>query len=255
MSLLSVITGASSGMGRATAEKFYQMGYEVVIADISQQKLDDIAREIDPSKVFPIKVDVSSEDSVRQLALAIKEKYQKVDVLVNCAGVFEGGVVHESEVRSFDFQFDVNVKGTFLMMKYLIPFMSQQGEPSAIVNISSVSGINGDYNAALYCASKAAVIGLTKAAALDYAGKGIRINCISPSATKTPMFLNGSSQEVIRAFEQALPDHQLGTPQHIAQGIYFLASSAAEHIVGVNLPVDGGLSAWNGQPKQDKQEQ
>ena len=96
------------------------------------------------------------------------------------------------------------------------------------------------------------MIGLTKAAALDYAAQGIRINCISPSATETPMFLNGSTPEVIAAFKAALPDHKLGLPVQIANTVSFLLSEDAAHIVGNNLCVDGGLSAWNGQPRQDK---
>ena len=112
--------------------------------------------------------------------------------------------------------------------------------------------MRGDYNAPLYCASKGAVVSLTRAAALDYMEKGLRINCVSPSATATPMFLSGTSRNVMQAFQDALPDHKIGLPEQVADAVLFLASPQAEHICGHNLPVDGGLTAWNGQPRQDK---
>lgn len=250
----AVITGAGSGMGRAVAKAFLQNGYAIAILDMNESGLQ---KTLEECKKYPAEhiasyiLDVSSESDVETFAKTVAARFDSIDALVNCAGVFRGGLLHESAVEDYTFQFDVNVKGTYLMMRSLIPLMLENGG-GAIVNIASISGMRGDYNAPLYCASKAAVINLTKACALDYAGKGIRINCISPSATATPMFLNGTNDAVMSAFLNAFPDHSLGQPEQIADAVMFLVSDAAKHIIGHNLPVDGGLTCWNGQPKQDK---
>lgn len=252
---VAIITGADGGMGRAAAERLLKDGYDVILAGLSAGALEQsrqMLEQLTPGRVEHIVLDVSDETQVQSLAQSVKSAGKCLCALVNCAGVFRGGLLHEAKAADFDLQFAVNVKGMFFMMKHCIPLMLESGQPCGIVNIASVSGVNGDYNAPLYCASKSAVIGLTKAAALDYAAQGIRINCISPSATETPMFLNGSTPEVIAAFKAALPDHKLGLPVQIANTVSFLLSEDAAHIVGNNLCVDGGLSAWNGQPRQDK---
>jgi len=250
----AVITGAGSGMGRAVAKAFLKNGYAVAILDVSERGLE---KTLEECAAYPAEhvqqylLDVSCETDVAGFTSDVMTRFGSVDALVNCAGVFRGGLLHESAVEDYTYQFDVNVKGTYLMMRDLIPLMLEKGR-GAIVNIASISGMRGDYNAPLYCASKAAVINLTSACALDYAAKGIRINCISPSATATPMFLNGTNDAVMNAFLDAFPDHTLGLPEQIADAVMFLVSDASKHIIGHNLPVDGGLTCWNGQPKQDK---
>lgn len=253
---IAVITGASSGIGRATAEKLLALGYRVVAADRDESRLaktrNDLA-ECYRGTLTTRQVDVADEKSVAELAEFVKKEFGACHALVNCAGVFRGGLLHESVSADFDIQMDVNVRGMYHTMKYLVPVMLES-ETAAVVNLASLSGINGDYNAPLYCASKSAVIGLSRAAALDYAGNGLRINVVSPSATATPMFLNGSSETVISAFRAAIPDHKIGLPSQVADAIAFLVSDESVHITGQNLSVDGGLAAWNGQPKQDKEE-
>lgn len=250
---VAIITGGGSGIGKATAKAFLKLQYKVVIADINEEGLEKTTQEFSRwrEKLFYKKTDTSNHTSVNDLAEFVKTSFGRVDVLINCAGVFKGGLLHESPEEDFDFHFDINVKGIYLMMKAIIPIMLAR-KSGAIVNISSVSGIRGDYNAPLYCASKGAVISLTQATALDYMAKGIRINCVSPSATATPMFLSDTNETVINAFLKALPDHKLGLPEQVADAIAFLASDKAMHICGQNLPVDGGLTIWNGQPIQDK---
>ena len=249
----AVVTGGSSGIGKATAKAFLELGYIVVIADVNEDTLKRTAEEFGRWKdtLFYKKTDVSDPVSVKELAAFVKTNCGGVHTLVNCAGVFRGGLLHEAPEEDFDLQFNINVKGAYFMMKAMIPMMLERN-CGAVVNISSASGIRGDYNAPLYCASKGAVISLTQAAALDYMEKGIRINCVSPSATATPMFLSGTNESVMNSFLNAFPDHKLGLPEQVADAVVFLASDKAAHICGHNLPVDGGLTNWNGQPKQDK---
>lgn len=252
-----VVTGGASGIGFATAERFAKGGYNVVLTDVNEARIKQARTQLieryDDVRVEAFISDVTCQKSIDELRDKINAIFGHVDALVNCAGVFRGGQIHEALEEDFDLQFNVNVKGIFHTMKTFIPDMIKHGAGS-VVNISSASGTRGDYNCPLYCASKAAVANLTRATAIDYAAQGIRVNCVSPSATRTPMFLNGSTQPIIDAFINALPDHKLGEPRYVAQAIYYLCSDEAEHIVGHVLPVDGGLTEWNGQPRQDKEQ-
>ncbi len=252
-----VVTGAASGIGYATVERFLKGGYNAVLTDANVDRLEEARRALAENygdvRVRAFGCDVTKYESVEALREQVNAAYDHADAVVNCAGVFRGGMVHEATDADYEIQFAVNVKGSFHTMKAFVPDMVKAGS-GAVVNISSASGTRGDYNCALYCASKAAVANLTRAAAMDYAGMGVRINCVSPSATRTPMFLNGSTQAVIDAFINALPDHKLGEPRFVAQAIFYLCSDEAEHIVGHVLPVDGGLTEWNGQPRQDKEQ-
>ncbi len=247
-----LITGGSSGIGKAVARIFMEKGYDTLITGTDKVKLERTREEFarDDCSLSVHCADVSLEANAVELAKHVKKRYGKCDVLVNNAGTFRGGLLHEADTADYDILFDINVRGVFYMMKHFIPLLQVGG--GSIVNVASLCGMNGDYNMPLYCASKAAVISLTKAAAIDYAQSGVRINAVSPSATSTPMFLSGSSKRVIEAFEAAVPDHRIGLPEEVAQAIYFFASEGASHISGQNIAVDGGLSAWTGQPRQDK---
>jgi meso-butanediol dehydrogenase/(S,S)-butanediol dehydrogenase/diacetyl reductase len=151
----------------------------------------------------------------------------------------------------YDYQFDINVRGCFNTIKSLAPQMLAKKKGS-IVNVSSVSGMGGDYNMPLYCATKGAVHAMSRALAMDYSVQGVRVNIVSPSAVETPMFLTGASEAVLESFRKNMPNKRLCKPEWCANAIVYLASDEAEHLCGVNIPVDGGLSAWNGQPHQEK---
>jgi len=256
MSRNVIVTGAASGIGRASAKVFLELGDKVLLTDYAEEQLMQTASELRnkySGSVYACRCNVADSGSVKELKRFALENGVICDVLANCAGVFRGGLLHETATEDYDIQFDVNVRGIFNTMQAFLPDMLGKQE-GWIVNVASISGMRGDYNAPIYCASKAAVINLTSAAALDYAGHGIHINCVSPSATKTPMFLSGTKEDVMNAFIDALPDHKLGEPEQVACAISFLASREAAHINGHNLPVDGGLTNWNGQPKQNKEE-
>ncbi len=255
MSRNIVVIGGTGGIGKATVEAFLKQGCRVVVASTNQSRLRDVVQEFDgfygEKTLFIKQTDLTDIESVGFLAEYVRNEIGSCDVLVNCAGVFKDGLLHESTEEDFDLQFNVNVKGTYNTCKAFIPMMLEK-QAGAIVNVASISGMRGDYNAPIYSASKAAVINLTRAMAMDYAAQGLRINVVSPSATETPMFKTGSTKEVIDLFTAATPDGKLGKPSQVADVIVFLASEAARHINGQNLPIDGGLSAWSGQPKQDK---
>ena len=249
-----VITGAASGIGKCAAEQFLKLGDRVFITDVNEASLSAVKEEfskiVDPSFVVTKKVDVAKVADVESLAADVTAA-GGCDVLVNNAAVFRVGLLHDAPMDDYDFQFDINVRGVFNMCKALIPQMLPK-KKGAVINVSSVSGIGGDYNMSLYCATKGAVLALTRSIAMDYAVHGIHVNAISPSAVETPMFLNGASEAVLESFRKNMPDKRLCKPEWCANTIVFLASDAAEHLHGVNIPVDGGLSAWNGQPNQEK---
>jgi meso-butanediol dehydrogenase/(S,S)-butanediol dehydrogenase/diacetyl reductase len=249
-----VVTGAASGIGKATAGMFLDAGDRVFMTDCKEETLMSAYRELsgrsDKGLVFAKAANVGKPDDVAAVAEIVREN-GGCDVLVNCAGVFRVGLLHEAPMADYDFQFDVNVRGVFNTSKALVPQMLEKKKGS-VVNVSSVSGMGGDYNMSLYCATKGAVIALSRAMAMDYSMHGVRVNIVSPSAVKTPMFLDGCSTEVLESFRKNMPDRRLCEPEWCANAIFFLASDAADHITGVNIPVDGGLSAWNGQPNQEK---
>lgn len=246
-----VVTGGARGVGRATAEAFLALEDTVFITDYNADLLEKTREELSSrGTIYAQAADVRKTEDVNKLASLLKE-YGGCDVLANCAGVFRVGLLHNAPEDDFDFQFDVNVRGIFHTCRALIPQMLDKGK-GAVVNVSSVSGIGGDYNMSLYCATKGAVNALSRAMAMDYSSKGVRVNIVSPSAVKTPMFLDGASDKVLELFRKNMPDKRLCEPEWVANAIVYLASEQAEHICGAEIPVDGGLSAWNGQPDQEK---
>jgi meso-butanediol dehydrogenase / (S,S)-butanediol dehydrogenase / diacetyl reductase len=252
-----VITGATSGMGEAMVYRFVSKGDHVVMAGFDEKEGNEVLQKAKgmatENEVHFVTCDVSVEDQVNELGDFVERQFGRCDVLCANAGIFRGGPIHETTTEDWDILFAVNVKGVFFISRRLIPLMLQQ-KKGAIVITSSVSGIAGDYNMAGYCACKGALSNLTRAMALDYADQGIRVNAICPGATRTPMFMNGSTPEVIDLFNKAFPPRRIGEPEEIAKSVYFLASDEASYLIGLNLAHDGGLSAWTGQPRQEKEE-
>jgi len=246
-----VVTGAASGIGKATVKKFLDLGDTVYMTDWDQKNLEATENELKSAgKIFIQAGDVGKWEDVVKLADLVKNN-GGCDILANVAGVFRVGQIHDAPEDDYDYQFNVNVRGVFHTIKALGPQMLAK-KKGAIINVSSVSGIGGDYNMSLYCATKGAVGALSRAVAMDYSVQGVRVNIVSPSAVKTPMFMTGLTDQVAELFRKNMPDRRLCEPEWVANAIVYLASDAAEHISGVELPVDGGLSAWNGQPNQEK---
>lgn len=252
-----VITGGNSGMGREAVLKFLEQGDQVVFTSrsskLAEEMLVELHSYVEKNALYFFQCDSSRSDEVKALVSFTRDKIGGCDVLVNSAGIFIGGEVHVATEEDFDLQMNVNLKGIFLTCKYFIPEMLER-KKGCIVNVSSICGIRGGYNCAGYSASKAAVNNLTRSMALDYMEKGIRVNAVCPSATETKMFMTGTTQEVLKVFTDSNPSGRIGTPAEVAELILFLASEKASYINGSCISIDGGLSAWTGEGRQDKTE-
>ncbi len=253
-----VVTGGNAGMGRECVRLFLEQGDRVVFTSRSTEKAQKVlqahAGAAESGQLQFFRCDSSSAADVAQLEAFTCETLGGCDVLVNCAAIFIGGQVHEISEADYDLLMNIDVKGVFLTCRAFLPGMLAQKNGS-IINISSLAGLRGNYNAAIYCAAKAAVNNLTRAMAMDYGKSGVRANCVCPSATGTEMFFGGSSQQVVDAFNNQNPMGRIGQPGEIAKLIRFLASDDAQYINGQCICIDGGLSAWAGEPRQDKSEE
>jgi len=250
-----VVTGGNSGIGRQAVQKFLEQGDKVVFTsrttDLAGKMLNELKAYEENGKLYFCQCDAGKLEDVLTLVAFTNDKIGGCDVLVNNAAVFIGGEVHEVPEDDFDLQMNINVKGVFMASKYFLPGMLER-KSGCIINISSLAGKRGGYNMPVYCASKAAVNNLTRCMALDYMSKGIRVNAVCPSATKTKMFLTGTTQEVFDGFSNSNPSKRVGEPSEVADLIVFLASEKATYINGACISVDGGLAAWNGEWRQDK---
>jgi NAD(P)-dependent dehydrogenase (short-subunit alcohol dehydrogenase family) len=241
-----LITGALTGIGRATALAFAKEGARVVISgrrDEEGKKLVAELRKLGAEAEF-VRSDVRHEEEVRNLVDKTVERFGRLDVAVNNAGT-EGvpGPVTEQTAESFAATFDTNVLGTLLSMKHELRIMLPQRSGS-IVNVSSAYGSVGAAGASVYVASKHAVEGMTKSAALEVAGTGVRVNVVAPGTTDTGMLTRFTSTgENKAALVSTVPFKRLATPEEIAHVIAFVASENASYMTGASVPVDGGMIA------------
>jgi NAD(P)-dependent dehydrogenase (short-subunit alcohol dehydrogenase family) len=243
-----LITGALTGIRRATALAFAKDGARIVIAgrrDEAGQKLAAELREIGADAEY-WRADVRHEDDVRSLIDKTVARFGRLDVAVNAAGT-EGkpGPVTEQSAESYATTFDTNVLGTLLSMKHELRVMLPKGSGS-IVNVSSAYGSVGAPGASVYVASKHAVEGMTKSAALEVAGTGVRVNVVAPGTTDTGMLTRfTSTDENKAALVSTVPVKRLAKPEEIAHVIVFVASPNASYMTGASIPVDGGMLAVN----------
>jgi NAD(P)-dependent dehydrogenase (short-subunit alcohol dehydrogenase family) len=241
-----LITGALTGIGRATAVAFAREGARVVVAGRREQegkKLEKELRELGAEVEF-VKSDVRHDDDVRALIDKTVARFGRLDIAVNNAGT-EGlrGLVTEQTAETYAATFDTNVLGVLLSMKHELRVMLPQGSGS-IVNISSTYGHVGAAGASVYVASKHAVEGLTKSAALEVAGTGVRVNVIAVGATDTGMLTRFTNSDANKAaLVTTVPLKRLATPEEIAQVIAFVGSAKASYMTGSSIPVDGGKLA------------
>lgn len=236
---VAIVTGGASGIGRATALLFAKEGAKVVVADIDAAGAESTAKECGGTAV---QADVSNPEDCARIVRTAVDTFGGLHVLFNNAGIIRRTTALDLEVEEWDRVMAVNVRSVFLMCKYAIPAMKDGG---SIVNTGSGWGLKGGGNALSYCASKAAVVNMTRALAIDHARAGIRVNSVNPGDTDTPMLREEARQlqEDWAAFEADAADRPMGrsgTPDEIAQAVLFLASDAASYITGSALVVDGG---------------
>lgn len=244
-----VVTGAGSGIGKATAERFLDEGAVVTLVGRTRSKLEEVAKPFRDDQFMIAEADVSNEDEVKELISRTVEKFGRLDVLVNNAGVVAEGDVGTLTTDDWRTVMATDVDGVFYASRAAIPHLKTSR--GSIVNVSSVSGIGGDWGMAAYNAAKGAVTNLTRAMAMDHGKDGVRVNAVCPSLTRTGMTEEMMDDDkLIAKFNERFALEGPGEPEDVAAVIAFLASDDARFVTGVNLPVDGGMSASNGQPPQ-----
>jgi NAD(P)-dependent dehydrogenase (short-subunit alcohol dehydrogenase family) len=238
-----LVTGAGSGIGRATARAFAKAGAQVAIADISSTNGEETTRLIkDAGGIASFHyVDVASEDSVQAMIASVLEQYGGLDIAHNNAGI-EAKTVPLAELPSENWRrvLDVNLSSVFYCLKAQIPLMQKRGG-GAIVNTASASGLIGGYNLSAYTATKHGVVGITKAAAIDYANQNIRINALCPGLVDTP-FLDQLPQPMKDRLIFGTPIGRLGNVDEMAQAVLWLCSDGASYVTGHSLSVDGAVA-------------
>lgn len=244
---VALITGGTSGIGRATAVLFAREGARVVITGRSDERGRQVVEEIEGQggEAIFVRADVRDPQDCRRAVETAIESFGRLDVLFNNAGVYVAGDAIACTEEEWDLQVDTSLKGTFLMSRSALPIMIAQGG-GAIVNNSSGWGLVGGEEAVAYCAAKGGTVVMTKAMALDHGPQGIRVNCVCPGDTETPMehadaaHRGMSWDDYVTSATAGRALARMGEPEEVARAVLFLASDEASYITGVALPVDGG---------------
>ncbi|GAA4644379.1 SDR family oxidoreductase [Pontixanthobacter gangjinensis] len=242
-----IVTGSSNGIGEGIARRFVEEGANVVLNSRNRADCEEVAATLDPERTLIVEGDVSKPEFAAEIISKTVDHFGALDVLVNNAGVAGMGLLADAKDSEIDRIIDINVKGVLYLSRAAIPeLIKTKGN---IVNISSVSGIGGDWSLPIYNASKGAVTNLTRSLALQLGAQGVRVNCICPSLTRSDMTAGlTDNEQAMKAIKNRMPLGRAAEPSEIAGPVAFLASDDAVFVTGVNLPVDGGVSASNGQP-------
>ena len=238
---IAIVTGAAQGIGQEIASHLAQAGADVVVADLDIERCQDTVNKVQKAgkQAMPVKVNVASWDETKAMIDHVLKEWGHVDILVNNAGITRDSLLMRMKEEDWDLVLRVNLNGTFHCTKAVLPTMSKQRH-GRVVNIASIVGAIGNVGQANYAASKAAVIGLTKTVAREYASRMVTVNAVAPGFIDTAM-TQGLSQEVKDALLNQIPSRRLGQPSDIAEAVCFLASDGAGYITGHVLHVNGGM--------------
>ena len=252
---VALITGAASGIGRGIALKFAQEGAKIGVLDISLDACKELVSEINQlgGSALALAADITKEQAVTKAVATLSSSFGKINVLVNNAAVMPTGRLHETEPRDFEHCVAVNLHGTYLVSRAVIPDMLALKKGS-IIHMASVTGLLGLPGVAVYSATKGALISLARAMSTDYAREGIRVNSVSPGTIDSPMlhnFLSEQSQpeHLRKQFDAMHPIGRVGLIEEVANVFVFLASDDSSFVTGANYTVDGGLSVKGEQPQ------
>jgi len=238
---IAIITGAGRGIGEATAKKFALEGAKVVVADLNQEDIDKVVTEIIAAggEAIGILSNVTKKADVEQMFNSIKEKFGRIDIVVNNAGITADAQLLKMSEEAWDRVIEVNLKGVFIVSQIAAMLMKEQGG-GVILNASSVVGLYGNFGQTNYAATKWGVIGMTKTWAKELGKSGIRVNAVAPGFILTPM-TEKMPEKVLEIMKEKAPLKSLGYPEDIANAYAFLASDEARFITGAVLSVDGGV--------------
>lgn len=244
---VAIITGGGSGFGEVTAKLFANEGAAVMLADINGSAAAAVAETINNAggRAIWAKTDVTSASSVKAMVQATLSTFERVDILFNNAGIEGFGTVIESDEETWDRMFAVHVRGAYLCSKYALPPMIDSGRGGVVINVSSVAGLVGLQHMSAYSAAKGAIISLTRAMAADFAQHSIRVNCVAPGTTMTPLgkrLIENDTPEKLAQRLSRYPLGRFGQPEEIARTVLFLASDDSSYATGTCLVIDGGLT-------------
>ncbi len=238
---VAIVTGGAQGIGRAIVETLAQDGADILVADLDMGRAQEVVDAVKKvgRNALACKVNVAEVNDVKVMAEQAIKEWGRIDILVNNAGITRDGLLLRMKEEDWNLVLQVNLHGTFHCVKAVLPAMTKQ-RYGRIVNIASIVGVMGNAGQANYAASKAAVIGLTKTLAREYAGRQVTVNAVAPGFIDTAM-TQSLSAEVKETLQKQIPLGRLGLPSDVAEGVRFLASDAAAYITGHVLHVNGGM--------------
>jgi len=242
----AIVTGGASGIGRAIVQMFVNEGAKVIVADIDLKSATALCNELN-NQAKPFELNVTSADNFQSLINFCEKEFERLDLFVNNAGIGLAGKLPDTSESDWQRIIDVNLKGTFLGMKYAIPLIKKSGGGS-IINISSIAALVGLVDRAVYSASKGGIIAMSRAAAIDHINDNIRINCIAPGTVDTPWIerITQTYEDPAaakKAMKERQPHGRLVTPDEIAAMAVYLASDESRSTIGSVMVVDGGMTA------------
>ena len=237
---VAIVTGGTAGIGAAAAIRFVQEGAKVVITGRSAAKAEKVLKEIDTlgGEAVYVQADVSKEADIDKVVETTVEKFGKIDIVFNNAGMEGGGNLAEYDMASFDKTLNLNLRGVVYMCKKTIPYLIET--KGTIINNSSSAAMKTIHGNYAYCSSKSAVVAFTKVVALDYAPYGVRANCLCPGMVRTDL-LATQTEEFLSKIEQSIPFKRMAEPSEMASVVAFLASDEASYLTGQAIAVEGGL--------------